>query len=331
MATAKNYPLYKELINSLLMLAGNRGWRVITQKEILHGYQIVVTDGIMRNNVDIFPSGKVLVQGQPGNLRNELLAWRAGDKNLSENMIVAAETQPQPALIEIQEAPAIKASPATKEKTVAEHMTGFARVAINVAGKDDYFGPLVVSAIYIDAWIEAQLVMLGVLNTLSDEQIILAAERIRDIAPFAIVAIGNKNYNDAFSKVQDKDKLLAWSYARVIEQLLEKVSCHTVVASSFSDESIIQNALTKKNHRVTLRQVLDQSEVGIASASILARAEFVQRMARLSTQMGITLPVGSLNPSIITVEREIVAKGGQTALSQVAKLHVRMTEKVLKS
>ncbi|MHB8596133.1 MAG: ribonuclease H family protein [Ktedonobacteraceae bacterium] len=204
-------------------------------------------------------------------------------------------------------------------------MTDFARVAISVAGKDDYFGPLVVSAIYFDAWIEAQLAMLGVLNTLSDEQVIVAAQKMKDIAPFAVVTIGNKNYNEAFAKIRDANKLLAWSYARVIEQICEKTPYHRVVASNFGDESIIQNALTKKNLRVTLRQASDLNEIGVVTASILARAEFLQRLAQLSTQVGIALPTGSSNTPINAVERELVAKGGQTALSEFAKLHIKST------
>ncbi len=328
MATTKNYPLYRSIITSFQELAASRGWRIIAENEILYGYQITVTDGIKRNNVDIFPSGKILVQGQVGALRNELLAWRAGGKNSSEDMTLPAETRP--ALIEAPEIPAINANPVAKEKTVEEHMTDFVRVAISVAGMDDYFGPLVVSAIYIDAWVEAQLVILGVHNTLSDEQIINVAEKIRDIAPFAVVAIGNKNYNQAFDKIQDANKLLAWSYARVIEQIVVKTQCCSVFANSFSDESIIQNALAKKNIRVTLRQASDSNEIGVVAASILARAEFLQRLALLSTQVGIALPTGSSNTSINTVEREIVAKGGQTALSEIAKLHVRATEGLLK-
>ncbi|HVB22605.1 MAG TPA: hypothetical protein VNG51_11710 [Ktedonobacteraceae bacterium] len=326
MATAKNYPLYKSIITSFQELAANRAWRIITEKEIQHGYQIVVADGITRNNVDIFPSGKILVQGQVGALRDELLTWRSGGKSSSDSITVP---ETQPVLIEIPEVPPVQASPAQKEKTVEEHMTDFARVAISVAGKDDYFGPLVVSAIYIDVWIEAQLVMLGVLNTLSDEQVIVVAQKIRDIAPFAIVTIGNKNYNGAFTKIRDADKLLAWSYARVIEQICEKTHCHSVVASNFGDESIIRNALTKKNHRATLRQVSGQNEIGIAGASILARAEFLRCLALLSTQVGITLPEGTSSTSINIVERKIAAKNSQTVLSEVAKLHFRTTEKTL--
>ena len=327
MATEKNYPLYRGLINSLLALAGSRRWQVITEKEILHGYQIVVTDGITRNNVDIFPSGKILVQGQEGVLRSEILLWRDECKNSPQKMLEIAHAQP--ALIEMPELPAKKPDSTIKEKTVEEYMTDFARVAISVAGKDDYFGPLVVSAISIDAWIEAQLVMLGVLNTLSDEQTIVAAEKIREIAPFAIVTIGNKNYNDAFAKIRNEDKLLAWSYARVIEQICEKVSCRTVIGNNFGDESILQNALTKKNYRVALRQSTDPNNTGVIAASILARAEFLQRLALLSTQVEIPLPESTSGSSIILIEREIVAKYGQTTLSQVAKLHVRTTEKTL--
>ena len=323
MPTEKNYPLYRAMINSFLNLATSRGWRIISEKEILYGHQIVVTDGVNRNNVDIFPSGKILAQGNEGILRDEILLWRDQWKNPTRKMLEAVATQP--ALVETPVIPLEKAQPAAKEKTVEEHMASFMRVAVGVAGKDDYFGPLVVSAIYIDAWIEAQLAMLGVHNTLSDEQAIVVAQKIQDIAPFVIVALGDKSYNEAFAKVRDADKLLAWSYTRVIEQIIRKESCNNVVASNFGDETIIQTALTKKNHRVILRQSSDQNDAGIVAASTLARAEFVQRLAQLSEQVGITLPGGSSNSLINAVEREIVAKCGQTVFSEVAKLHFRTT------
>ena len=130
--------------------------------------------------------------------------------------------------------------------------------------------------------------------------------------------------------MQDKDKLLAWSYVRVIEQICEKVSCRTDIGNNFGGESILQNALTKKNHRVALQQSLDPNNLGVIAASILARAEFLQRLAQLSTKVGLPLPEGSSDPSSITVEREIQARDGQMALSDVAKLHFKTIEKVLK-
>jgi ribonuclease HIII len=329
MPAAKNYPLYRAMISSFLNLAASRGWPIVSEKEIQHGYQIVVTDGITRNNVDIFPSGKILAQGQEGDLRSEILLWRDKWKNPTREMLEAVATQPL--LVETPVIPLEKARPVAREKTIEEHMANFTRVAVSAAGKDDYFGPLVVSAISIDAWIEAQLVMLGVHNTLADEQTIVVAQKIQGIAPHALITISNKSYNEAFGKVGNADKLLAWSYARVIEQIAGRASCNTVVASSFGDETIIQTALAKKNHQVTLRQSAAQNDIGIAAASLLARAECIQRVAQLAKQVGVTLPGGFSDPSIIAVEREIVAKSGQTALSAVAKLHFRTTENTLKS
>jgi ribonuclease HIII len=54
-------------------------------------------------------------------------------------------------------------------------------------------------------------------------------------------------------------------------------------------------------------------------------------MEQLSIRMGRTLPKGAYDSSIITVGREIVAKGGRDALAEVAKLHFRTTEKILQS
>jgi len=64
-------------------------------------------------------------------------------------------------------------------------------------------------------------------------------------------------------------------------------------------------------------------------ASIIARANFVQVMEQLSIRLGRTLPKGAYDPSIITVGREIVAKGGRDALAEVAKLHFKTTQKIL--
>lgn len=330
MATQKNYTLYQTMISSLLTLAATNGWRVVAEKEIQHGYQIVVTNGKMQNNVGIFPSGKMLIQGQKGILQDELLQWRDEWKNSPQKILTTANTQPN--LIEKRETPApfAEAQLTTTGKTVEAYMTDYARIAISVAGEDDYFGPLVVSAISIDPWIEAQLMMLGFHNTLSDEQLIVAAQNIRDIAPCAVSVISNKNYNESFRKLPDKNKLLAWSYARVIEQVCEKVLCRTVVAKDFGDESTLQNALTKKDYHVTLQQPTDPNNTGIIAASILARAAFLQRLAALSTHVGISLPEDSSNFSTLTIESDIIAKGGQELLAQVAKLSLRTAEKTPK-
>ena len=69
-------------------------------------------------------------------------------------------------------------------------------------------------------------------------------------------------------------------------------------------------------------------DVSVAAAYILARAEFVQQLSKLSEQIGVQLSSGNSSPNVITAGREVVARGGRDALGKVAKLRFEMTQKV---
>jgi ribonuclease HIII len=72
-------------------------------------------------------------------------------------------------------------------------------------------------------------------------------------------------------------------------------------------------------------------DIAVAAASILARARFVQIMEQLSKSAGEVLPKGASDPSIVTVGRSIVARGGKEQLAEFAKLHFKTTEAILQS
>ena len=62
--------------------------------------------------------------------------------------------------------------------------------------------------------------------------------------------------------------------------------------------------------------------MAVAAASILARHEFVTRLAALSKQYGIELPKGA-SAAVDAAAREFVARHGAATLEQVAKMHFR--------
>ena len=64
----KDYEAHEAAIRSLLEYASRKGWQIVEEKEIDFGYRVVVYDGFTRNNVDFYPSGKILVQGKQGAL-----------------------------------------------------------------------------------------------------------------------------------------------------------------------------------------------------------------------------------------------------------------------
>lgn len=52
-----------------------KGWGIFEQKEIEHGLQIVVTDGSTRIPVNIYHTGKVVVQGKASEMKTALTEW----------------------------------------------------------------------------------------------------------------------------------------------------------------------------------------------------------------------------------------------------------------
>src|SRR5262245_38242499 len=205
------------------------------------------------------------------------------------------------------------------------------QIGIDESGKGDYFGPLVIAGVYVPHAKEAQLKALGVRDskTLSDAKAIALAAQIRTQCPHTVVTIGPERYNALHTSMKNLNRMLAWGHARAIENLLEKVDCHRVVADQFGDERFLNNALMAKGREVILIQKpRAEEEVAVAAASILARAEFLRRLQELGNHYGILLPKGASDAVIQTAKR-VVQKHGAEALNRVAKLHFRTTVSVL--
>ena len=210
--------------------------------------------------------------------------------------------------------------------------TGLARIGLDESGKGDYFGALVIGAVYVDDRTEAKLLQMGVRDSkrLTDNRILDLAEEIKQLCPHSVVHIGPKRYNELYNEIKNLNELLAWGHARALENVLENTDCNLAVADQFGNESFLLNALLKKGRQITLEQrPKAEQDTAVAAASILARAEFVQSMEQLSRRTGKSLPKGSSNPAIITIGREIAKNGGQTALAEVAKLHFKTTQAII--
>ena len=209
--------------------------------------------------------------------------------------------------------------------------TSIERIGIDESGKGDYFGPLVIAAVFVDATTQSELTLMNVRDSkkISDGRILDMAPDIRLICPHSIIAIGPQRYNELYEKIRNLNCLLAWGHAKALETLLEKVSCGRAIADQFGNEQLILDALQKKGRTVTLEQRHKaESDLAVAAASILARAEFLFRLRYLSDEIGTMLPKGA-SPAVELAGRMIVEKHGEERLGSVAKLHFRTTQAVL--
>lgn len=206
------------------------------------------------------------------------------------------------------------------------------RIGIDESGKGDYFGPLVIAAVFVDATTQGELKLMEVRDSkkISDGRILEMAPDIKTICPHSVIAIGPQKYNELYAKIKNLNRLLAWGHAKALENLLERgVTCERAISDQFGDERLILNVLQEKGRKIVLEQrPKAESDLAVAAASVLARAEFLLRLKRLSGEVGTTLPKGA-SPVVELAAKMIIKKHGRDRLESVAKLHFKTTQAVL--
>jgi ribonuclease HIII len=199
------------------------------------------------------------------------------------------------------------------------------------SGKGDYFGPLTVAGVFLPEGQEDVLREFGVKDSkrVSDGRVKELAEIIKRGYTHSIVAIGPERYNELYEKLRNLNRLLAWAHSRVIENILEEIPCSLVVTDQFGDKAFVLNALMKKGKNIELIQKPKaESDLAVAAASILARAEFLKRLYFLSKDAGIDLPKGS-SPLAEEAGVKLVRAQGADALDKFAKRHFKLTKRIL--
>jgi ribonuclease HIII len=204
-------------------------------------------------------------------------------------------------------------------------------IGTDESGKGDYLGPLVVAGVYLEDNLVPKLRQLNVRDSkkISDGVIKDLDFRLRSICRYSVVVIGPEKYNLLYSRMKNLNRILAWGHARVIENILLQVDAARALSDQFGDEMYIKNALMKLGKKIRLEQRPGaESDLAVAAASILARAEFLNRLEGLSRECGMVLPKGA-SPQTEEAARKLVEKLGKENLEKYVKMHFRNTAKVL--
>ena len=209
-------------------------------------------------------------------------------------------------------------------------------IGVDESGKGDFFGPLVIAGVYVDATSAKSLQAAGV----QDSKAISSDKRIRDLAEVIrntaralhdIVSIGPERYNEVYQKAGNLNRLLAWGHARVIENLLERQpDCPRALSDQFAHESVLKKALLAKGKTIKLDQrTKGESDIAVAAASILARERFINWLEEASRRLGITLPRGASNKLITDIGQQLTTQRGNDFLPKVGKMHFRNSYRIL--
>ncbi|MBI3415162.1 MAG: ribonuclease HIII [Verrucomicrobia bacterium] len=208
------------------------------------------------------------------------------------------------------------------------------RLGVDESGKGDFFGPLCVAGVYVNANVVRAWEKSGVRDSKqigSDRRIAELAEIIRDTpgCVSSVVPVGNESYNRLHRSMKSVNAILAWGHARVIENLmLQKHRMNPLPVRAISDQfaaskSTVANALMSLGREIELVQRHKaEADLAVAAASILARHEFVTRLGKLEKEFAMKLPKGA-SSAVDAAAKEFIAKHGAENLPKVAKMHFR--------
>ena len=208
------------------------------------------------------------------------------------------------------------------------------RIGVDESGKGDFFGPLCVAGVYANESVVKAWQAAGVRdskNIASDRKMAELAEVIRETPGVVceVVAIGNEAYNRLHQKMGSVNRVLAWGHARVIENLMGrryqmKPEPVRAISDQFAaNKATVAKALMSLGREIELIQRHKaESDLAVAAASILARHEFVTRLACLGEGCGEALPKGA-SAKVVEVGRRLVANQGEECLPKIAKMHFR--------
>ena len=205
------------------------------------------------------------------------------------------------------------------------------------SGKGDYFGPLVVAAVCLDRKGGELLLDAGVKDckALTDEKVLSLGRIIQDTALAASVLVMKPRiYNMRYEQVQNEggslNTLLALGHVAAIKQAWQKYpQCKWALVDQFARNNAIPDGVHAfAPDMKILQRPRAEEDIAVASASVLARAAFLQALQLMAPEAGIgRIPKGG-GEAATNAARRLVQKQGMEALERFVKLHFANTKKL---
>lgn len=225
-----------------------------------------------------------------------------------------------------------------KEKKVDTDKTDY--YFINSIGSDevgtgDYFGPIVVTASYVNKENISFLEELGVRDSkkLTDEKILSIVPKIMDKIPYQSFILDCKSYNKMQENGDNMNKIKAILHNKVLLGLLKKDNFvyDMVVVDQFTPERNYYNYLKSENNvfrKITFTTKAEDKCLSVACSSLISRYLFLKEMEKMSNTLDAFIPKGA-GVLVDDFGRKIVSKYGKDKLYEIAKINFKNTEKIL--
>lgn len=207
-------------------------------------------------------------------------------------------------------------------------------VGSDEVGTGDYYGPIVVTASYVNKEDISFLTELGVKDSkkLSDEQILKIVPKIINRIKYKTIMLSNKEYNEKYGKNMNMNKIKAILHNKVLTEMIKDNDYDYIVVDQFEPEASYYKHLSEIPNPLKGITFITKAEdkcLSVACSSLISRYIFVKEIDKLGDKYGIFLPKGA-NYYVEDVGIKLVEKYGVNVLKEVAKLNFSNTDRILK-
>ena len=208
-------------------------------------------------------------------------------------------------------------------------------VGSDEVGTGDYFGPIVVTAAYVDKKEIPYLSSLGVRDSkkIDDAKIIKIAPEIINKIPHVSYILDNESYNKLPIEDQNMNKIKAILHNKVLVSLLEKdnYDYKMIVIDQFVYPKKFYEHIKDAKKKITNVFFMTKAEeqvMSVAVASVISRYIFLKEMKKISNEIGKEVPFGA-GTNVDAFAKELLNKIGEKELKKYVKYNFKNTQKIM--
>lgn len=268
--------------------------------------------------ITLYESGKVMFQGLGADI--EASIWTEAER-IENNRDISSEIDED------------KKKKEEKEKELKDdRFKGASTIGSDEVGTGDYFGPLVVTASFVEKSKISRLYELGVRDSKK-----ISDAKIREIGPILIKEYPHVTYilnNSTYNKwgITNMNQVKAILHNRVLTELKKKAKFpyQYIVVDQFCFPAMYFKHIAKAKEierDITFTTHAEDKCFSVAVSSIISRYIFLKEMDKMRADLGIDIPLGA-SEKADKAAASVVKKFGQNKLSEVTKLNFKNTEKL---
>ena len=219
-----------------------------------------------------------------------------------------------------------------KEELNDTRFKNISTIGSDEVGTGDYFGPIVVTASFVDIKNKNKLEELGIKDSkkITDDKIISIAPTLIKEIPHTTFILTPKEYNE--KGITNMNKIKSILHNKVLYSLVNKenydykkivIDQFVYPKKYFEHIYNIPNKITN----ITFTTKAEDKCLSVAVSSIISRYIFLDYMNKLSKEIGFNLLKGA-GTNVDIQAKEIVKKYGINKLNEIAKLNFKNTEKI---